>query len=85
MIKRKIRNEIAFTFSLIVFFTTFFLTLILAKINTDSLTLSAKEYAVAISDEIKKDLFQKTEIIEEALNYVIDIFNDNALNIEKKN
>ncbi|MEM7818399.1 MAG: cache domain-containing protein, partial [Candidatus Aenigmatarchaeota archaeon] len=84
MIKRKIRNEIAFTFSLIVFFTTFFLTLILAKINTDSLTLSAKEYAVAISDEIKKDLFQKTEIIEEALNYVIDIFNDNALNIEKK-
>ncbi len=84
MIKRKIRNEIAFTFSLIVFFTTFFLTLILAKINTDSLTLSAKEYAIAISDEIKKDLSQRIKIIEEALNYVIEIFNDNNLNVEEK-
>lgn len=82
--KRKIANEIAFAFSLIAFFTTLILTFILSRVNIDALRLSAKDYAVAIADEITRDINSKTQELKNTIDAIMAIFNDPKLTVQEK-
>ncbi|MEN3044598.1 MAG: adenylate/guanylate cyclase domain-containing protein [Candidatus Hydrothermales bacterium] len=76
--------QIILIFSFIVFFTSLILTFILSRINVDSLKTFAKEYAIATSDEISKDLKTEIEEIKNILQSIVEVFNDRKKSVNEK-
>ena len=82
--KRKLVYEIAIAFSIIPIVTTVFLTIVLSRINTDSLEISAKEYAISVSDDISQTIVDRLGESEYLLKDVVLLFNNRSLTVSNK-
>ncbi len=82
--RRKIAYEIAVAFSFIVIGSISTLTFTISKINTDSLRLYAREYAIAVADGIKENITSKIVDLETSYNTAINLLNDPYLSTDQK-